>query len=397
MSTLPAVETTPRGVTTNRVPDGPRWDPVAQRARTRLWLRMLVAFAVSVWVFILGWTLYVAPIVKLDVRPLEVGVDLFVAFAPILVVSLAIEQLLETVFSIIEARWRTLVAYVGYGLHWLHNAETELQEARRLLSEVSNEARRIQIDFPTAAWLSEIREQRKSGSAEAASARSPLVEPLLKVPEDRLTELRQTVTRLFNEDELRTLCFDLGVDYDNVGGETKESKVRELIAYQYRRGQLRRLINTCAQYRADVRWRNLSEQSPNDQAEMMSFEGLFADVLDKAQEQSNLINTMITMAKKRVSDAERELESVIAAPGYRRAKAVACTLTGLQLGVLLATLIQVQLFALLGIAVVPARIDVLMAGLTIGALTRPIHLIVQSLQNLVSRTSSRANPSSGRV
>ena len=43
-----------------------------------------------------------------------------------------------------------------------------------------------------------------------------------------LVQLREFLTEYFNEEELRTVCFDLGIDYDNLGGEGKGGKAREL-------------------------------------------------------------------------------------------------------------------------------------------------------------------------
>jgi hypothetical protein len=53
--------------------------------------------------------------------------------------------------------------------------------------------------------------------------------------------LRQALTRHFNEEELSTLCFDLGIDYESLEGKGKEAKARELIAYYERRGLTREL------------------------------------------------------------------------------------------------------------------------------------------------------------
>ena len=42
------------------------------------------------------------------------------------------------------------------------------------------------------------------------------------------SQLRQTLSSRFNESELRTLCFDLKVDYDDLPGKAKSDKAREL-------------------------------------------------------------------------------------------------------------------------------------------------------------------------
>ena len=60
-----------------------------------------------------------------------------------------------------------------------------------------------------------------------------------------LTELRKILTNRFNESELRDLCFDLGLDYDDLPGAGKKDKARELVAYYHRRGRIGELIQAC--------------------------------------------------------------------------------------------------------------------------------------------------------
>jgi hypothetical protein len=50
--------------------------------------------------------------------------------------------------------------------------------------------------------------------------------------------LRQTLVDSFNLEELRTFCADLSVDYDNLPGEGKAGKARELVVHMQRRGRL---------------------------------------------------------------------------------------------------------------------------------------------------------------
>jgi hypothetical protein len=71
--------------------------------------------------------------------------------------------------------------------------------------------------------------------------------------------LREFLVNHFDDSELRTLCFDLGVDYDELRGESKADKARELIAYFERRGQMHYLTGTCVMLRPDV-WGRQSRQ-----------------------------------------------------------------------------------------------------------------------------------------
>ena len=69
-----------------------------------------------------------------------------------------------------------------------------------------------------------------------------------------LTDLRQGIISTFNAEELKTLCSDLGVDYDSLGGEGKEAKTRELVAHLVRRGELARLVAYCIPRRPAYAW-----------------------------------------------------------------------------------------------------------------------------------------------
>lgn len=54
--------------------------------------------------------------------------------------------------------------------------------------------------------------------------------------------LRVALTQSFNESELQTLCADLAIDYENLAGDTKADKARELVAYAQRHGRLPELL-----------------------------------------------------------------------------------------------------------------------------------------------------------
>jgi formylglycine-generating enzyme required for sulfatase activity len=67
------------------------------------------------------------------------------------------------------------------------------------------------------------------------------------------TKLRQNLTRYFSKDELLTLCFDLGIDYENFP-ETKRGIARELVAHLDRCGSLSKLREICKQWRPKAPW-----------------------------------------------------------------------------------------------------------------------------------------------
>jgi hypothetical protein len=66
--------------------------------------------------------------------------------------------------------------------------------------------------------------------------------------------LRRILVERFNLEELRTLCFDLSIDYDALGGEGKEARARELIAYLQRRRQLDQVTSYIRQHRPDIQF-----------------------------------------------------------------------------------------------------------------------------------------------
>lgn len=68
------------------------------------------------------------------------------------------------------------------------------------------------------------------------------------------TLLRQLLVEHFSEEELKTLCQDLDVNYDSLPAQGLEGKARELIGYLDRRGRLDILIAKGRQLRPDARW-----------------------------------------------------------------------------------------------------------------------------------------------
>lgn len=69
-----------------------------------------------------------------------------------------------------------------------------------------------------------------------------------------LVKLFKALARYFDEEELRTLCFILGIEFDALKGEGKANKARELILYLDRRGRIAELIQNCKRLRPHVSW-----------------------------------------------------------------------------------------------------------------------------------------------
>ena len=67
-------------------------------------------------------------------------------------------------------------------------------------------------------------------------------------------QLLGILTQRFSEDELLTLCFELGVDYEELPASTKTGKARELIAHLDRHERIPDLIRIGKSQRPDVPW-----------------------------------------------------------------------------------------------------------------------------------------------
>ncbi|MFP4436184.1 MAG: TIR domain-containing protein [Chloroflexaceae bacterium] len=88
----------------------------------------------------------------------------------------------------------------------------------------------------------------------SVSATGPTVAVTDTPERGELTRLRELLTTRFNEGELRTLCFDLGIDYDDLPGAGKADKARELVSYCARHARLVDLPARGRQVRPDISW-----------------------------------------------------------------------------------------------------------------------------------------------
>ena len=69
-----------------------------------------------------------------------------------------------------------------------------------------------------------------------------------------LAPLRDELARRFTKEELRGLCFDLGVDYDDLPSTTKTGQAQDLILYLERSGRLAELLALCRRLRPTAKW-----------------------------------------------------------------------------------------------------------------------------------------------
>lgn len=65
-------------------------------------------------------------------------------------------------------------------------------------------------------------------------------------------QAQSVLANRFDLEELKTLCFRLGVNFDTLRGEGLDGKARELTAFFQRRQQIAQLVAAIRQYRPDI-------------------------------------------------------------------------------------------------------------------------------------------------
>jgi hypothetical protein len=74
--------------------------------------------------------------------------------------------------------------------------------------------------------------------------------PAPTMPDSRT--LYEVLIKHFNLEELHDLCFQRGIDYEEIKGDTKTTFARELVTYLERRGRLGELVEAVRQTRGNV-------------------------------------------------------------------------------------------------------------------------------------------------
>jgi hypothetical protein len=78
-------------------------------------------------------------------------------------------------------------------------------------------------------------------------------------------KLRDLILQAFDETELEILCFDLGIDYESLPGQSKVKKTIELIEYCVRSSRLPNLLDWCEGHRPAMAqaWQDLRSLAVN--------------------------------------------------------------------------------------------------------------------------------------
>lgn len=88
----------------------------------------------------------------------------------------------------------------------------------------------------------------------APEKRADEPEQLSPVLRELRNKLFKALNKHFNEGEVKELCFELGIKYEDLEGETRRGKNRELVDYYARRQKLEELHDACRKARPQLNW-----------------------------------------------------------------------------------------------------------------------------------------------
>jgi hypothetical protein len=84
------------------------------------------------------------------------------------------------------------------------------------------------------------------------------------------TELHEALSRYFSAGELRTLCFDLNIEYEDLAGEGKSAKALSLVQYTQRHNRYDDLVAYVQRERPHLQLNATSNYAPGSPAESPS-------------------------------------------------------------------------------------------------------------------------------
>lgn len=91
---------------------------------------------------------------------------------------------------------------------------------------------------------------------------------------DSLNQIREIFVAYFSDNDLRDVCFELGIDYEILPGDNKGAKARELVVTSHRGGLIRKLVEIGSKYRPNISWpeSNFSHSLELDHKESFPYE-----------------------------------------------------------------------------------------------------------------------------
>lgn len=92
------------------------------------------------------------------------------------------------------------------------------------------------------------------------------------------SKFRQLISRHFDAEELKILCFDLDIDYDNLPGERKDLKVIELIDHLRSRKRIPDLVKVLNNARPPIHWEEILPEFEEGKPAYQTSEAVLAAV-----------------------------------------------------------------------------------------------------------------------
>ncbi len=74
------------------------------------------------------------------------------------------------------------------------------------------------------------------------------------IEHETLVTFKQNLKTAFNNNDLKTVCFELNIPYEDLGAETHDGRIQELIEYGQRHGRLADLVTYCRRERTHIVW-----------------------------------------------------------------------------------------------------------------------------------------------
>jgi hypothetical protein len=84
----------------------------------------------------------------------------------------------------------------------------------------------------------------------------------MTLSQPQLVELNSKMNQYFSLDEIESLCFDMGIPFEDLGGEGRSAKIRALIEFCRRRGRDEELVARVRAERPQVAWLGAAPVAP---------------------------------------------------------------------------------------------------------------------------------------
>ena len=83
---------------------------------------------------------------------------------------------------------------------------------------------------------------------------------------EQAAHLVRQMQEAYDSDDLRALCFDFGIDYDSIEGDTKKNKIISFVLHFYKNNTLQIITDFLAADRPNYKW-NISTHVENSENE----------------------------------------------------------------------------------------------------------------------------------